>query len=246
MSNILFVTGTDTGVGKTVVSRLLVAGLRQRGVSVCVVKPVETGCAIGADGELLAADATALWQANGESPALEDVVPYRFVTPVAPAVAAMKEDRLVDFDFLVEHLQRLSSECELLVVEGAGGLLVPLDEVRTFADLAKHLEMTVLLVVASRLGCINHAALTLEVLRNRGLDLLGYVLNEGLDGDASDESRASNRLSVSRAAAGYDVNELACLSAHGQLGDLAMLAEVAGASELRGLFDAVIEEFGLR
>ena len=243
MSNILFVTGTDTGVGKTVVSRLLISGLRQRGVTVGVVKPVETGCLLGADGELIAADATALWQANGQSLALEDVVPYRFVTPIAPAVAAMKEDRQIDFDFLADHIQRLSSECELLIVEGAGGLLVPLDEARTFADLAQHLEMTVLLVVASRLGCINHAALTLEVFRHRGLDVLGYVLNEGLGGEPSDESRASNRLSVSHAAVGYEVKELACLSAVERLDDLAVLGELP---ELASLFDTVIEEFGLR
>lgn len=229
MSNIIFVTGTDTGVGKTFFTRLLVAGLRNRGVMVGVAKPVETGCEL-VDGELQAADALALWRASGKRQLLEDVVPYRFCTPVAPNVAAAVQGSVIDFDFLCQHLQRLSAESDFLIVEGAGGLLVPLDDKRTFADLARQLEMRVILVVGSRLGCINHASLTLEVLKRREIAVLGYVLNNLCD-NVEDQSLSSNRDSLRKAAAKYAVEELAQLAWMAQQSDLDHLFETLG-SEL--------------
>ena len=120
MSNILFVTGTDTGVGKTVVSTLLLTGLRQRGVDVKVVKPIETGCRLDEAGELVAADAVELWKASGCVQTIDEVSPYRFLTAVAPNVAARKEDREINYSALCQHIEEQSASAELLIVKVRG------------------------------------------------------------------------------------------------------------------------------
>jgi len=173
--SILLVTGTDTGVGKTLVTAAIAAGLTATGHAVDVAKPIETGCRSGPDG-LDPSDAVTLRAACGSPASLDVICPYRFPDPLAPSIAAERAGTLIDLQRLVTLL-RARGAVPLLLVEGAGGLLVPITPRCTFADLATTLAAPILLVVGSRLGAINHALLTLEVLQSRGLGIRGYVIN---------------------------------------------------------------------
>ncbi len=187
----LFVTGTDTGVGKTEVTAALVEGWRSRGLDVAAMKPAESGVAPGE-----VADAERLRAATGGVDPMELVCPYRLAAPVAPAVAARLEGRTISFDHVLACARELLRRHAALLVEGAGGLLVPLTDDRTFADLAWALGMPVLLVARAGLGTINHTALTCEVLRIRGLEIRGVVLNRSEPG--SDPSEAHNAAEIER------------------------------------------------
>jgi dethiobiotin synthetase len=210
MKNIVFVTGTDTGVGKTTVSTLLLSGLREQGVRPWVLKPVETGCLPQAGGQLFAADAEALRSAAETSQPADSHCLYAFRAPVAPCVAAAAERRSIDIEYIRNRIAELAQGAEILLVEGAGGILVPILEEYSFADLAADCEMSCLLVVGSRLGALNHATLTFELLRQRGLRTIGYVLNELHEGrvDGGVSSQSSNRELLRRLAAAYPVREL--------------------------------------
>jgi dethiobiotin synthetase len=180
----VFVTGTDTGVGKTVVSCALIRGLRHRGVDAAGMKPIETG--VGAAGPL---DAIALRRAAGDADPLDDVCPQRFAMPAAPTVAARAEGRQVDLDAIDAAHARLRARHGYLVVEGAGGLLVPAAEDLSMADLAARLGLPLLLVARASLGTINHTRLSLEVARARTQRVLGVVVSHGSGRiSASDEA----------------------------------------------------------
>jgi dethiobiotin synthetase len=167
-----FVSGTDTGVGKTVVACALVRGLRARGLDVGAMKPVETG--VGPEGPL---DAIALHEAAGGGDPLEDVCPQRFALPAAPTVAATAEGRAVDLAAVRAAHARLAARHDALVVEGAGGLLVPASDGLRMADLAGELDLPILLVARAALGTINHTLLSLEAIEARGLELAGVVIS---------------------------------------------------------------------
>ena len=175
-----FVTGTDTGVGKTRVACALVTRLRALGLDVGAMKPVETG--VGPTGP---ADAIALRAAAGSVDPLEDVCPQRFVLPAAPDVAAAAEGRSVDLAAIRAAFERVKVRHEWLVAEGAGGLLAPLTEAVSVADLAGWLGLPLVLVARARLGTINHTRLTLEAARARGLGVAGVVISRA-DGELSD------------------------------------------------------------
>ncbi len=181
----VFVTGTDTGVGKTLVACALVRELDRQGTRVGAMKPIETG--VGPQGPL---DAQALQRAAGGRDPLELVCPERFALAAAPSVAARAEGRKVRIGAIVEAFQRLTARYELVVVEGAGGLLVPLDETRTMADLAATLELPLLVVARGALGTINHTRLTLEAAQARGVPLLGVVVSH--PGGALSDADAQN------------------------------------------------------
>lgn len=168
----VFVTGTDTGVGKTLVACALVRGLRNRGVDAGAMKPVETG--VGAAGPL---DALALRRAAGDADPLEDVCPLRYALPAAPTVAASADGRDVEVWAISRAYERLAVRHECVIVEGAGGLLVPVTEQLSMADLARELELPVLVVARAALGTINHTLLTLEVAVARGLSVAGVVVS---------------------------------------------------------------------
>lgn len=168
----LFVAGTDTGVGKTLVACALVRSLRARGIDACGMKPIETG--VGEDGP---ADALALRAAAENLDALEDVCPLRFALPAAPTVAARAESRQVDLDFVRAAYRRLRARHDCVIVEGAGGLLVPASEGRSMADLALELRLPILLVARAALGTINHTLLSLEAAVARGLSVAGVVIS---------------------------------------------------------------------
>lgn len=184
----VFVTGTDTGVGKTVVSRALIAAFRKAGRAVAALKPIETG--VGPDGPL---DAVALRDAAGLTHPLATVCPQQFALPAAPDAAARAEGREVDLEAIDAAYRELAGGRDLVVVEGAGGLLVPIREGWTMAELARRLDLPLLIVARTRLGTINHTALTLEVAASRKLPVLGVVLSHA-DGPlcAADASNLSS------------------------------------------------------
>jgi dethiobiotin synthetase len=172
----LFVTGTDTGVGKTRVAAALCRGLAARGTRVAAMKPVASGCALTPEG-LRNEDALTLLAAMNVRARYSDVNPYAFAPAIAPHIAASEAGVDIDFDVLDRAYERLRMQSQALIVEGAGGWLAPLDSSRAFADLAVHWRMDVILVVGLRLGCLNHALLTAESIERRGLRLRGWVAN---------------------------------------------------------------------
>ncbi len=176
MGSGIFITGTDTGVGKTLVTCGLAALLRESGYKVGVMKPVETGCE-EREGRFFPQDVFYLKEASGCEEPLEKICPYRLKEPLAPSVAAERSGVKIDIDLIERLYGEISSAHDITLVEGAGGLLVPLLPHYTYADLAKLLKLPVLVVAPSRLGVINHLLLTLEHASCRALQVLGYVFN---------------------------------------------------------------------
>jgi dethiobiotin synthetase len=179
----LFITGTDTGVGKTVVTAALAAALRRRNLRVGVMKPVETGCMRDGD-RLVPRDALCLLEASGSAASLDLVNPYALAEPLAPALAAEVEGIRIDPDRICSCYRQLTAEHDVVLVEGAGGLMVPLSDRGTRAghpytmlDLAAALHLPLVVVARNILGVINHTALTVAVARQQGLVVLGVVLN---------------------------------------------------------------------
>ncbi len=170
----LFITGTDTGVGKTFVACRIIEALRERGLRVGVMKPVETGV-----GEAGALDAQCLAKAANSISAASEICPQRFGLPAAPNVAARAERRRVDLQRISEAFKQLRNAHEFMVVEGAGGLLVPLDGEVCMADLAHSMELPVLVVARASLGTINHTLLTLAEIERRGLSSRGVIISHG-------------------------------------------------------------------
>ena len=174
----VFVTGTDTGVGKTHVSAALLRAARASGLRACGYKPVASGCERDAGGQLRNEDALALLAASGADEAYEAVNPYAFETPLAPHIAAREAGVEVELRVLDAAADRLAARHDWLLVEGAGGWRVPLNDAADFADWVGARGWPVLLVVGMRLGCVSHALLTAESIRARGLRLAGWVANE--------------------------------------------------------------------
>lgn len=174
----LFVTGTDTGVGKTLVACALLAGLRRAGFRTAAMKPVASGSEWTSRG-LRNEDATRLAaQADCRLP-YEFLNPYVFQPPVAPHIAAREAGVRLEMDHLLATYHRIAAKgADFCVVEGAGGWLVPLNEEQTLADLVVELDLPVMLVVGMRLGCLNHALLTAESIQARGVRLAGWVANQ--------------------------------------------------------------------
>lgn len=167
-----FVTGTDTGVGKTFVTALLTRALRRAGFDTVALKPM---CCGPRD------DVEILQEAAGNELSADEINPLWFEAPAAPLVAARKENRAVDLAVLQTWFQKHREERRSLLVEGAGGWLVPVAEGKTVADLAKLFGLPVLVVVSNKLGCLNHTLLTVESIRSRGLECAGLVLNTTTD-----------------------------------------------------------------
>lgn len=177
MIRCFLITGTDTGIGKTTVACAIAAALRRAGRDVGVLKPAETGCAPGPDGSPLAVDAQRLRFFAGRSDPLDAVCPFPLRDPLAPALAARRQGIALDFEVIAALTDRFAKSCEIGLVEGAGGLLVPLAGRATFADLAARCRLPLVIVVGNRLGCVNHAALTMRVAESAGLAVAGYVIN---------------------------------------------------------------------
>jgi dethiobiotin synthetase len=172
----VFITGTDTGVGKTVVGCLVAAALRKLGVNVGVMKPVETGC-LEDNGRLRALDAEALARAARVTDPPELVCPVRLREPMAPSIAAEIEGRSIELDEIRQAYDELSRRHDFLLVEGAGGITVPIVDGFDMADLARDLDLPVIVVARPSLGTLNHSTLTTEYARRRGLEVLGLVVS---------------------------------------------------------------------
>ena len=170
----IFVTGTDTDCGKTMVACGVVAALRARGLRVGVMKPVAAGAEAGPAG-LRNRDALDLIAASGVDLPYEDVNPFVYAPPVAPHVAATQAGKPICFAVIRDSFTRIAAASDAVVVEGAGGWRVPLGPDGDMADLAVALGVPVLLVVGLRLGCLNHALLTAEAVALRGCRLAGWV-----------------------------------------------------------------------
>ena len=178
MQSSYFVIGTDTNVGKTYIASALIKHFVRAGYQTVGMKPLASGCNVMPDGELLNDDVQALTAASNVTAPLDLINPYRFEPAIAPHIAATQAGQAVDCAQVIRAYQQLSSLADIVVVEGAGGFLVPLNEQHTLADLAVMLNIPVILVVGMRLGCINHALLTVEAIQARGLRLAGWVANQ--------------------------------------------------------------------
>jgi len=172
----LFVTGTDTGVGKTLITAGLAAALRARGIDVGVMKPIETGCPTRR-GRLLPLDALTLQEASGSRDSLDLINPYRFREPLAPMIAAEVSGRRIDIKKIRERFGHLAGRHPTILVEGAGGLMVPITETSSFLDLVGLLRLPLLVVIESRLGALNHSRLTVEAALHVRLPVAGAILN---------------------------------------------------------------------
>ena len=170
----LFVTGTDTGVGKTVVAAAILRALGASGRRAIGMKPVSAGLA--ADGSANP-DVTALAAAGNVAASLRDRNPYALAKAIAPHLAAAETGATIDLAIIAAAYARLAAQADVVVVEGAGGALVPLDATHDMLDIAARLRLPVLLVVGMRLGCLNHALLSAAAIHARGLELAGWFAN---------------------------------------------------------------------
>lgn len=178
MKQSYFIIGTDTNVGKTYVASALVRHFAKAGYQTIGMKPIASGCMQTPEGDLLNDDVLALSTASNVLAPLNLINPYRFAPAIAPHIAAEQAGEIVDCEKIKQAYYELTQLAEVVVVEGAGGFLVPLNRQETLADLAVTLNIPIILVVGMRLGCINHALLTVEAIKTRGLTLAGWVANQ--------------------------------------------------------------------
>jgi dethiobiotin synthetase len=179
MGRIIYVTGTDTGVGKTILSALLLCSMRRESRNVLLVKPFSSG--ERGDGEL--------FQELQPEQTIDRINPWHFRAPIAPAIAAQQENRSVGLSEAIDFIREGSRDCDFLIVEGAGGLLSPLGKNFSLAELIKEIPGGVLVAAQNKLGVLNQSLLTLEALRARSVSPIMYVL---MGHGAADESAPSN------------------------------------------------------
>lgn len=172
----LFVTGTDTEVGKTFVAAGIAAALRRRGIDIGVMKPIHTGCKIRR-GRLIPVDAIRLIRSAGVDDPIELVTPYAFKEPVAPYVAALRNGMNIDVNNILKSYRNLYSKHDYTIVEGIGGILVPITKSFYVADLIKRLKLPALIVTKPGLGTINHTLLTVSCLKVKKIPIIGIVVN---------------------------------------------------------------------
>lgn len=172
MKKTFFVTGTDTDAGKTWATLALMAHFKAQNLSVLGMKPVASGCE-KINGEWQNSDALAI-QKNGSFEVDYQIInPFAYELPISPHLAG--KENPANFDVIFKNFQTLQNLADVLIVEGAGGWYAPLNEAETIADLAKKLNLPIILVVGIRLGCINHALLTAEAIQNAGLNCVGWL-----------------------------------------------------------------------
>ncbi len=177
MTNSYFITGTDTDVGKTIIALGLIEKLQQQGYRVGAMKPLAAGCEGSSEG-LRNADAIQLQQQSDIKLPYQVINPYVFAAAIAPHIAAAAEGVRVDIETIYQHYQTIAAASDCVIVEGAGGWQVPLNDFQTIADLAKRLQLPIILVVGMRLGCISHALLSVESIHAAKLPLAGWIANQ--------------------------------------------------------------------
>jgi dethiobiotin synthetase len=176
MKQAYFVTGTDTGVGKTLISCALLHAFAKSGKSVVGMKPVVAGCEQSQQG-LIYEDVEALLAASTVAVPRDVANPYALIEPIAPHIAAQRAEIRIDFAHIASAYRKLQQSAELVIVEGAGGFKVPLTDEEDTADLVQRLGLPIIMVVGMRLGCLNHALLTAQAIQSKGLSLVGWVAN---------------------------------------------------------------------
>jgi dethiobiotin synthetase len=172
----IFVTSTDTGVGKTIVSAVIARLLLKRNIKVAVMKPVTSGCR-EVNGRLVSEDAELLAWSAGIPEVSDDMAPYRLRLPIAPAAAAANEGVDIDFRHILSSYARLADSHDFLIVEGAGGFMAPLTGRLLISDLIKYLSLPALVVARPDLGTVNHTLLTCFAAKKLGIDVRGLVIN---------------------------------------------------------------------
>ncbi|MDH5444359.1 MAG: dethiobiotin synthase [Gammaproteobacteria bacterium] len=172
----LFITGTDTGIGKTWFTVACIRALQESGLKVAAMKPIASGADM-IDGQLRNDDAQQIQQALNYPVKYEEINPYCFSPPVSPHIAAEEAGVDIDLNKIQKLLIDLNTNADFSLVEAVGGWLAPLSEQLTVADLATKLDLPVLMVVGVRLGCLNHAMLTLESIHKSGVVFAGWVAN---------------------------------------------------------------------
>jgi len=177
MRRCVFITGTDTGVGKTYVGAGLAEALVRSGVDTGVMKPAETGCR-RRSGRLIPRDALTLMKAARVRDPLGLVNPYRYQKPLAPSVAAQYEGNRIDPRKILKAYRELAGRHDFLIVEGSGGIMVPLAENYTYLELVRDMDCPVVIVARPGLGTINHTMLTIASLKNKKIDVAGIVINQ--------------------------------------------------------------------
>ena len=178
MTRKIFITGTGTDVGKTIVTRAVVRALVNRGVRLNAVKPVESGVPM-ANGKLSPLDGSALLLAAKSEKSIAETCRYMFQTPVSPHLAARLENAKIDETEIYSFLESAASDCDILFAEGAGGLLVPLNDNILYGDLIARAKAELLIVAPNILGTINSTLLTIDAARSRQIPVLGIILNKG-------------------------------------------------------------------
>ena len=178
MQQSYFITGTDTGVGKTYIAHALVSHFVNKGLKTVGMKPIASGCDFDKNGDYINEDVRALLQVSNVHAPLDLINPYRFKPAIAPHIAAQQVGVEMRIQVIADAYQQLKWLSETVIVEGAGGFLVPINPRETLADLVITLNIPVILVVGMRLGCINHALLSVEAIKARGLKLAGWVANQ--------------------------------------------------------------------
>ena len=169
-----FITGTDTGIGKTWSTVALMQYFKNQGKTVIGMKPIASGCE-KVDGQLKNEDALLLQQYASIALPYQDVNPYAFALPVSPHIAADKVGVEIELEKITAKYQQLEKQADVVLVEGVGGWMVPLNERQTVADLALHMDLPVIVIVGVRLGCINQAKLTFAAIQQSGVNCQGWV-----------------------------------------------------------------------
>jgi len=214
------ITGTDTSVGKTVVSAALIGWLKERGANVAAMKPIETG-EHGDDGLLL-------HRAAGFAGDISDVRALRFAEPVSPLTAASARGVTIDLADLDSAFSRLARERDAIVVEGAGGLLVPITRDISYAQLFSRWKLDIIIVAANKLGVINHTLLTVVAAQTLQLNIRGIVLNSVPPDDSADRSRTTNRQTLQQLLPALPVIEFATIPVADDLPSLICEAQKSG------------------
>ena len=172
-----FVAGTDTEVGKTLVSAAFIVKLREQGLNAIGFKPVVAGTYQNSDGAILNEDIETLRIASEVKPGQLELCPYVLDIPAAPHVVAANQGILLELNTILQAFKQIQSQSDFMVIEGAGGFLVPLNDQEDLGHLAQKMDLPVILVVGMKLGCINHALLTCEAIQSRKLKIAGWLAN---------------------------------------------------------------------
>ena len=234
----IFITGTDTGVGKTIVTAAIAWNLKQAGRKVAVMKPVQTGTIISGPTDL-----EFVQSLIGEDTPIDSSCPYMFPDPVAPLVASMLVGERIDIKRIKESYSKLSEQNETVIVEGAGGLLVPILEDYFMSDLALELDIPIVIVSRPNLGTLNHTLLTLESAKKKGLEVAGIVIsNYPWDPGIPEQTNPELLLSMTGVKIlGILPHDNLVSVEKGDVGNLKDLAKSGLSEELGGEFN--IEEF---